>query len=134
MCQFLVKRVSDLASIMLTRLTRKSFQFNRSICHQYDEIVNRITSPAKTTEELVDLENYIDNLRTGPLLQLKASALRLLGFWITFEMILSIPMKAVQRVGRVLVAAMTMMTSMMMMTMANMVVMIVMIKMTRKMM
>ena len=66
-----MKRASDLVNIMLTRLTKRSYQFNRSICHQYDQIVNRITSPTKTTEELVELEDYIDNLRTGPLLKLK---------------------------------------------------------------
>ena len=56
---------------MTSKLTRKSFDFNRSICHQYDYIVNRITSSSKNTDELVDLEKYIDNLRSGPLVHLK---------------------------------------------------------------
>ena len=69
--QYLVLRARDLASLMTSRLIKKSFEFNRSICQQYDYIVNRITSSAKTTEELVDLEKYIDNLRSGPLVHLR---------------------------------------------------------------
>ena len=69
--QFLVLRGDDLVSLMTSKLTRKSFDFNRSICHQYDYIVNRITSSSKTTDDLVDLEKYIDNLRSGPLVHLK---------------------------------------------------------------
>lgn len=66
-----MSRADDLVSMMTSKLTRKSFDFNRSICHQYDYIVNRITSSSKTTDELVDLEKYIDNLRSGPLVHLK---------------------------------------------------------------
>ena len=69
--QYLVLRARDLASLMTSKLIKKSFEFNRSICQQYDYIVNRITSSAKTTEELVDLEKYIDNLRSGPLVHLR---------------------------------------------------------------
>lgn len=56
---------------MLMKLTRQSVQFNRAICAQYDQIVIRITTSAKTTDELVDLENYIEQLRSGALLKLK---------------------------------------------------------------
>lgn len=66
-----MSRADDLVRMMTSKLTRKSFDFNRSICHQYDYIVNRITSSSKTTDELVDLEKYIDNLRSGPLVHLK---------------------------------------------------------------
>ena len=69
--QYLVLRARDLASLMTSKLIKKSFEFNRSICQQYDYIVNRITSSAKTTDELVDLEKYIDNLRSGPLVHLR---------------------------------------------------------------
>lgn len=69
--QYLMLRASDLVSMMTSKLVRRSFDFNRSICHQYDHIVSRITSTAKTTDELVDLEKYIDNLRSGPLIHLK---------------------------------------------------------------
>ncbi|CAH3114243.1 unnamed protein product [Pocillopora meandrina] len=69
--EFLVLRANDLVGLMTSKLVRKSFDFNRSICHQYDYIVNRITSSSKTTDELVDLEKYIDNLRSGPLVHLK---------------------------------------------------------------
>ena len=69
--QYLMLRASDLVSMMTSKLVRRSFDFNRSICHQYDHIVSRITSTAKTTDELVDLEKYIDNLRSGPLVHLK---------------------------------------------------------------
>ena len=70
-------RASNLASMMTSKLRKKSFDFNRSVCHQYDYIVNRITSFAKTTDELVDLEKYIDNLRSGPLLQLKVNMMNI---------------------------------------------------------
>ena len=73
--QYLVLRARDLASLMTSKLIKKSFEFNRSICQQYDYIVNRITSSAKTTEELVDLEKYIDNLRSGPLVHLRVCQL-----------------------------------------------------------
>ncbi|XP_068702145.1 dynein axonemal heavy chain 3-like [Montipora foliosa] len=69
--EYLMLRSRDLASMMTSKLVRRSFDFNRSICHQYDYIVNRITSSAKNTDELVDLEKYIDNLRSGPLIHLK---------------------------------------------------------------
>ena len=78
--QFLVSRADDLVSMMTSKLTRKSFDFNRSICHQYDYIVNRITSSSKNTDELVDLEKYIDNLRSGPLIHLKVEVNLLLLF------------------------------------------------------
>ena len=75
-----MSRADDLVSMMTSKLTRKSFDFNRSICHQYDYIVNRITSSSKNTDELVDLEKYIDNLRSGPLVHLKVEVYSVLLF------------------------------------------------------
>lgn len=75
-----MSRADDLVSMMTSKLTRKSFDFNRSICHQYDYIVNRITSSSKTTDELVDLEKYTDNLRSGPLVHLKVEVNSALSF------------------------------------------------------
>jgi len=66
-----MKRGADLVDIMLVKLTQQSVHFNRSICAQYDQIVIKITTSAKTTDELVELEKYIEHLRSGALLQLK---------------------------------------------------------------
>ena len=74
------RKSDDLVSMMMSKLTRKSFDFNRSTCHQYDYIVNRITSSSKNTDELVDLEKYIDNLRSGPLIHLKVEVNLMLFF------------------------------------------------------
>ena len=71
MLQFLAERSEVLVNIMLSKLTKESLQFNRSICQQYDIIVNRITSPSTSTNDLVELERFIDNLRSGPLVTLK---------------------------------------------------------------
>ena len=69
--QFLAERANHLADIMISKLVQQSYQFNRSICHQFDDIVSKITSHNKSTEELVTMENFIDNLRGGPLMSLQ---------------------------------------------------------------
>ena len=62
---------------MLRKLTRQSVHFNRSICSQYDQIVIRITTSAKTTDELVDLENYIQFLKGLRFMVLEPSVIEL---------------------------------------------------------
>ncbi|XP_048589777.1 dynein axonemal heavy chain 3-like isoform X2 [Nematostella vectensis] len=71
MNEFLTKRAADLVDVIVTKLTKQSLAFNRSICTKYDHIVVRVTTHAKTTDELVDLEKYLENIRSGPLLLLK---------------------------------------------------------------
>ena len=73
--QFLITRANMLAQKILDQITTNSFYFNKKICNQYEEILNKINSITHDTDELVELSNYIDNLRFGPLLSLKVSYL-----------------------------------------------------------
>ena len=69
--QFLITHANELSKRIIDQVTGSSFNFNKKICSQYEEIVNKINSIAHDTDELVELSNYIDNLRFGPLLSLK---------------------------------------------------------------
>lgn len=71
--QFLINRANQLSQMIIDQITENSFHFNKRICSQYDEIVNKINGVAHDTDELVALSNYIDNLRFGPLLSLKVN-------------------------------------------------------------
>ena len=71
--QFLINRANQLSQMIINQITENSFHFNKRICSQYDEIVNKINGVAHDTDELVALSNYIDNLRFGPLLSLKVN-------------------------------------------------------------
>ncbi|XP_071486244.1 dynein axonemal heavy chain 3-like [Diadema antillarum] len=68
---WLILRSRDLADIMITKITNTSRVFNRAICGQYDAIVRKITTHSETTHQLVKLQEYVDRLTTGELLQLK---------------------------------------------------------------
>nr|XP_054750956.1 dynein axonemal heavy chain 3-like isoform X12 [Lytechinus pictus] len=68
---WLILRSRDLADIMITNIIDTSRLFNRAICGQYDQIVRRITTQSETTTQLVKLQEYVDRLTTGELLQLK---------------------------------------------------------------
>ena len=46
---------------------------NKSICQQYEEIVDYITSSSEDTSRLVEQIEYIENLPFGPLLSLNVS-------------------------------------------------------------
>lgn len=46
---------------------------NKSICQQYEEIVEYITKSFKNTDRLVEQIEYIENLPFGPLLSLSVS-------------------------------------------------------------
>lgn len=52
-----------------------SRDFNKGICRQYDTIVKRVAQQAENTEELVQMQNYVENLKVGELLQLKVGNL-----------------------------------------------------------
>ena len=69
----MVDRSRELAGVMITNITTISSKFNRSICTQYDSIVNRITAHAECTTDLVQLQDYVDRLRVEELLQLRVS-------------------------------------------------------------
>eukprot|EP00795_Rhopilema_esculentum_P000293 gene293-9945_t len=70
--EFLITRANMLSQKILDQITTNSFYFNKKICSQYEEILNKINSITHDTDQLVELSNYIDNLRFGPLLSLKA--------------------------------------------------------------
>ena len=60
---------------MISKIVDISRLFNRSICHQYDVIVRKITAQSETTEELVKQQAYVENLYSGELLELRVSVL-----------------------------------------------------------
>ncbi|XP_065937642.1 dynein axonemal heavy chain 3 isoform X7 [Magallana gigas] len=69
--QWLIKRARYLIGIMVTNICNMSRDFNKGICRQYDTIVKRVAQQAENTEELVQMQNYVENLKVGELLQLK---------------------------------------------------------------
>ncbi|XP_022099330.1 dynein heavy chain 3, axonemal-like isoform X3 [Acanthaster planci] len=69
---WLIARADDLANIMITKIVNTSRKFNRDICSQYDNIVRKITQQSESTHQLVSLQEYVDGLWVGELLQLKA--------------------------------------------------------------
>ncbi|CAH1783206.1 unnamed protein product, partial [Owenia fusiformis] len=72
---WMIERARKLANIMITHIINTSRKFNRGMCTQYDNIVKRLTTQAETTEELVKLTAYTDNLRSGELLDLREKLL-----------------------------------------------------------
>ncbi|XP_038073730.1 dynein heavy chain 3, axonemal-like isoform X4 [Patiria miniata] len=68
---WLMARADDLANIMITNIVMTSHKFNRDICTQYDNIVRKITQQSESTNQLVSLQEYVDGLWVGELLQLK---------------------------------------------------------------
>lgn len=61
---------------MVTNICNMSRDFNKGICRQYDTIVKRVAQQAENTEELVQMQNYVENLKVGELLQLKVGNLK----------------------------------------------------------
>ena len=71
--QWLVDRAHHLQDVLITNVMNLSRKFNRGMCSQYDGIVRKITTQADTTEQLVNLQSYVDRLTTGELLELRVS-------------------------------------------------------------
>ncbi|XP_067861511.1 dynein axonemal heavy chain 3-like [Heptranchias perlo] len=69
--QWMIDRTRELANIVINKVVTVSEKFNRRICQQYDGIVRKITSIAGSTRKLVQMQNYLDTLRSCELLQLK---------------------------------------------------------------
>ncbi|KAL5013226.1 hypothetical protein ScPMuIL_007496 [Solemya velum] len=69
--KWLVKRARFLIDLMVTSIMETSRKFNRSICTQYDGIVRKISQQASTTDELVSLQEYVEELSCRELLELK---------------------------------------------------------------
>ena len=66
---------------MVTNICNTSRVFNQGICSQYKNIVKKLAEQAENTEALVNLQNYVENLKVGELLQLKVSDAR----WIRYK-------------------------------------------------
>ena len=69
--KWLVNRARSLAQVLITNVVNLSRKFNQGIRSQYDTIVRKITHQAESTEELVKLQDYTENLRVGELLDLR---------------------------------------------------------------
>ncbi|XP_043943753.1 dynein axonemal heavy chain 3-like [Protopterus annectens] len=69
--QCMMDRSRQLANIIINKVATVSEKFNRNICKMYDAIVTRITSILESTSALVQLQNYVDKLRSGELIKIK---------------------------------------------------------------
>ncbi|XP_052828077.1 dynein axonemal heavy chain 3 [Octopus bimaculoides] len=69
--QLLINQADYLVTTLCNKVISNSQLFYRSICKQYDQIVETITRHVTTTSELVALQKYIDGLSCGELLALK---------------------------------------------------------------
>ncbi|XP_043569115.1 dynein axonemal heavy chain 3-like [Chiloscyllium plagiosum] len=69
--QCLIDRTRQLAHIVINKVVSVSEKFNRRICQQYDSIMRKITNKTDSTHKLVQVQNYLDTLRSHEMLQLK---------------------------------------------------------------
>ncbi|XP_063786085.1 dynein axonemal heavy chain 3-like [Pseudophryne corroboree] len=69
--QRMIDHTRQLTNIIINKVATASQKFNRKICQQYDGIVTKITAIAASTSTLVELQNYVDKLRTVELLEIK---------------------------------------------------------------
>ncbi|KAM4676017.1 dynein axonemal heavy chain 3-like [Discoglossus pictus] len=69
--QRMIDHTRQLTNIIINKVATTSEKFNRKICQQYDGIVTKITAIAASTFALVDLQNYVDQLRSVELLEIK---------------------------------------------------------------
>ncbi|KAK7495478.1 hypothetical protein BaRGS_00013176, partial [Batillaria attramentaria] len=69
--QWLIDKARALVQVMVTKIMETSDKFNRGICGQYDGIVKKSSYQAENTRELVQLQDYVENLKVGELLELK---------------------------------------------------------------
>ncbi|KAM4037486.1 dynein axonemal heavy chain 3-like [Anomaloglossus baeobatrachus] len=69
--QWMIDRTRQLTNIIINKVATTSEKFNRKICQEYDGIVTKITVIAESTSALVELQDYILNLRTVELLKIK---------------------------------------------------------------
>ncbi|XP_053321162.1 dynein axonemal heavy chain 3-like [Spea bombifrons] len=69
--QRMIDHTRQLTNIIINKVAATSEKFNRKICQQYDGIVTRISTIAASTSALVELQDYIDKLRSVELLEIK---------------------------------------------------------------
>ncbi|XP_018431357.1 PREDICTED: dynein heavy chain 3, axonemal-like, partial [Nanorana parkeri] len=60
----MIDHTYQLTNIIINKVASTSVKFNRKICWQYDDIVTKISAMAVSTSALVELQNYIDRLRS----------------------------------------------------------------------
>ncbi|XP_073479664.1 dynein axonemal heavy chain 3-like [Aquarana catesbeiana] len=65
--QQMIDRTHQLTNIIINKVASMSMTFNRKICWQYDGIVTKISAMAASTSALVELQNYIDILKSKEL-------------------------------------------------------------------
>lgn len=58
---------------MTNNIANISRKFNRDICKRFDVILKNIMAQSETTEELVKQTQYVENLRSGELMDLRVS-------------------------------------------------------------
>ncbi|GAB1598116.1 dynein heavy chain 3, axonemal-like [Argonauta hians] len=69
--QILIQQADYLMKILCNKVIADSQLFFQSICKRYDKIIETVTKQVTTTDELVNLQKYIDWLNSGELLDLK---------------------------------------------------------------
>ncbi|XP_038666815.1 dynein heavy chain 3, axonemal-like [Scyliorhinus canicula] len=69
--QWLIDRTQKLASIVINKVLAVSETFNRRICQQYDSIMRKITNTTDSTRKLIQVQNYVDTLRSCEMLQIQ---------------------------------------------------------------
>ncbi|KAM9311612.1 dynein axonemal heavy chain 3-like [Gastrophryne carolinensis] len=69
--QWMIDHTHQLTNIIISKVASNSEKFNRKICQQYNDIVTKISAIAESTTALVDLQNYIDRLKSEEFLGIK---------------------------------------------------------------
>ncbi|CAH2277605.1 Hypothetical predicted protein [Pelobates cultripes] len=69
--QLMIDHTRQLTNIIINKVATTSEKFNRKICQQYDGIVTKISTIAASTFALVELQNYVDKLRSVEILEIK---------------------------------------------------------------
>ncbi|XP_031754732.1 dynein heavy chain 3, axonemal [Xenopus tropicalis] len=69
--QRMIDHTRQLTNIIINKVSATSEKFNRKICQQYDGIVTKITTIEESTFALVKLQDYVDQLWSVELLEIK---------------------------------------------------------------
>ncbi|EMP26908.1 hypothetical protein UY3_15985 [Chelonia mydas] len=68
---WMIDHTRQLANIIINKVATTSEKYNRKIYQQCDAIVTKIISITESTFAILELQNYVDVLRRGALVQLK---------------------------------------------------------------
>ncbi|CAM4484673.1 unnamed protein product [Caretta caretta] len=69
--KWMIDHTRQLANIIINKVATTSEKYNRKIYQQCDAIVTKIISITESTFAILELQNYVDVLRRGALVQLK---------------------------------------------------------------